>query len=52
MSYRIVDSFRAGAYGPARKLEEKIVKLMRLFGFVTKKFDTMHSKIQNICWNN
>ena len=33
MSYRFVDSFRAGAYAPARKF----VKLVHLFGFITKK---------------
>ena len=56
MSYRFVDSFRAGAYAPARKLmmdrrtvrnmyrvsyQNKFVKLVRLVGFIVKKFGVL-----------
>jgi len=36
MSYRFVDSCRAGAYA---------YKLVRLVGFITKKFVTMHGNM-------
>jgi hypothetical protein len=35
MSYKFVDSFRAGAYAPARN---KFVKLVHLVGFIIKKY--------------
>jgi len=50
MSYKFVDSFRAGAYAPARKMSEtctvscqnKFVKLVHITGFIIKKIVTMH----------
>jgi len=49
MSYRSVDSCRAGAYAPARLSEtrgvsrqDKFVKLVHLVGFIIKKFITMY----------
>jgi hypothetical protein len=39
MSYRFVDSFRAG---PGWNCQNEFVKLVHLVGFIIKKFVTMH----------
>jgi len=37
MSYRFVDSFRAGPDGPVSSILVLLVKLVHLVGFITKK---------------
>ena len=54
MSYRFVDSFRAGACAPACRVswQNKFVKLVHLIGFIIKKFVTMHGHMNVKCVEN